>query len=86
MVTVGMKDHGDIHARMKLISKLADDMVAMRNSIVKVYNDELCDRVDRSALIKLSRNISSLKRDLATLENRIGIEMSADPYSRSFEE
>lgn len=70
---------------MKLTYKLADDMAAMRKSIAKVYNEELCDRVERTALVELSRNLTSLKYDLATLENRIGIEISADPYSKSFE-
>lgn len=70
---------------MKLTYKLADDMAAMRNSIAKVYNEELCDRVERAALVKLSSNLTSLKYDLATLENRIGIEISADPFSKSFE-
>jgi len=70
---------------MKLTYKLADDMAVMRNSIAKVYNEELCDRVERDALVKLSRNLTSLKYDLAALENRIGIEISADPYSKIFE-
>jgi len=70
---------------MKLTHKLADDMGCMRQDIVKVYNEELCDRVERSALVKLSSNLSALKSALAKLENRIGLEISADPYSGRIE-
>jgi len=65
--------------------KLADDMDHMRRDIVKVYNEELCDRVERSALVKLSSNLSALKGALDKLETRIGLEISVDPYSGRIE-
>lgn len=71
---------------MKLTHKLADDMAAMHDSIVKVYIEELCDRVEKGAIIKLKRSIYSLKHDLDTLENRIGMELYADLYSKKLDD
>jgi len=60
---------------MKLTNKLAEDMKTLRQDIVKVYNEELCDKVERRALIALSSELALLKRDMANLQMRLGIEI-----------
>lgn len=66
---------------MKLTNKLMEDLGTIRRDIKRFYSEELCDRVERSSLVALSKELRITSAELANLYHRIGIDIAGDPYS-----